>query len=144
MGRPHNFAFGEIHVPTRIIAAVDQPLRAGSHLVCPQVSRTGTRTTCEATTAQASPRCFGPSTLPPAFRRNDCCSSPRSWIARRQCLDEPTNHFDLPSIERLERALAAYPGAIVLVSHDDVFGAAICDDEWIMRAQRRMAAGRTP
>ena len=33
-------------------------------------------------------------------------------------LDEPTNHIDLPAIEQLEQALAAYPGAVVLVSHD--------------------------
>ena len=45
-------------------------------------------------------------------------------------LDEPTNHLDLPSIERLETALAAFPGAIVLVSHDARFASACCDERW--------------
>ncbi len=36
-------------------------------------------------------------------------------------LDEPTNHMDLPGVERLEAALATYPGALLLVSHDEVF-----------------------
>ena len=40
-------------------------------------------------------------------------------------LDEPTNHLDLPTIERLERALEAYPGCIVLVTHDDAFARAV-------------------
>jgi len=40
-------------------------------------------------------------------------------------LDEPTNHLDLPSIERLESALAGYPGCVVLVTHDDAFAAAV-------------------
>ena len=33
-------------------------------------------------------------------------------------LDEPTTHFDIPSREALEQVLMAYPGTILLVSHD--------------------------
>jgi ATPase subunit of ABC transporter with duplicated ATPase domains len=33
-------------------------------------------------------------------------------------LDEPTNHLDLPAIEQLERALDAFPGTVLLVTHD--------------------------
>lgn len=51
----------------------------------------------------------------------------RAWIA---VLDEPTNHLDLPSIERLEAALAAFPGALVVVSHDDRFAARLTNERW--------------
>ncbi|HEU5315875.1 MAG TPA: ABC-F family ATP-binding cassette domain-containing protein [Chloroflexota bacterium] len=36
-------------------------------------------------------------------------------------LDEPTNHLDLTTIQVMERALAHFPGGIVVVSHDRFF-----------------------
>lgn len=36
-------------------------------------------------------------------------------------LDEPTNHLDFETVEAIERALAMYKGAILAISHDDIF-----------------------
>jgi ATPase subunit of ABC transporter with duplicated ATPase domains len=33
-------------------------------------------------------------------------------------LDEPTNHLDIPAIEELERALDAFPGTLIIATHD--------------------------
>ncbi|AVY96813.1 ABC transporter ATP-binding protein [Lelliottia sp. WB101] len=36
-------------------------------------------------------------------------------------LDEPTNHLDLASVQAIEAALAGFPGALLVVSHDQAF-----------------------
>ena len=36
-------------------------------------------------------------------------------------LDEPTNHLDLASVQAIEAALVGFPGALLVVSHDEAF-----------------------
>ena len=52
-------------------------------------------------------------------------------------LDEPTNHLDLAAIEELERALAAYDGTLLLVTHDRRFLEAV-DVDRVLRVDAGM------
>jgi ATP-binding cassette subfamily F protein 3 len=53
-------------------------------------------------------------------------------------LDEPTNHLDLPAQEVLEGALAKYPGALVLVSHDRALIDALATETWAIEEGGRV------
>ena len=47
-------------------------------------------------------------------------------------LDEPSNHLDVDSREALVQALNAYPGAVVLVSHDPHLIGLVADRLWLV------------
>lgn len=55
-------------------------------------------------------------------------------IMNRECnllvLDEPTNHLDVDAKAELKRALQAYKGTVLLVSHEPEFYLDIVDDVW--------------
>lgn len=49
-------------------------------------------------------------------------------------LDEPTNHLDVRAKESLRKALLAYSGAILLVSHEREFAEAVCSQIFDVKA----------
>jgi ATPase subunit of ABC transporter with duplicated ATPase domains len=55
-------------------------------------------------------------------RSGACCSRPRGrWSPTRRRVDEPTDHLDVDTIERLEGLLREWRGTLVFVTHDRAF-----------------------
>ncbi len=58
------------------------------------------------------------SSLSPGERTRAALALLQARAVNLLVLDEPTNHLDLPAIEQLEQALDAFPGTVLLVTHD--------------------------
>jgi ATP-binding cassette subfamily F protein 3 len=56
-------------------------------------------------------------------------------------LDEPTNHLDLPAQEVLQETLEAFPGTILLVSHDRYLVDRLATQIWEVRGERLVVWG---
>lgn len=48
-------------------------------------------------------------------------------------LDEPTNHLDVKAKSALKKALTEYPGALILVSHEEDFAEGVCNMVTLLR-----------
>ncbi|KAH8295760.1 hypothetical protein KR018_007764 [Drosophila ironensis] len=46
-------------------------------------------------------------------------------------LDEPTNHLDIETIDALGRAINAFKGGVILVSHDERLINVVCKELWV-------------
>jgi ATP-binding cassette subfamily F protein 3 len=55
-------------------------------------------------------------------------------------LDEPTNHLDLPSQEILQQTLEAFPGTVLLVTHDRYLIDALATQLWVISPGERSLA----
>jgi elongation factor 3 len=49
-------------------------------------------------------------------------------------LDEPTNYLDRDSLGALAKAVEAFEGGVVIISHNSEFVSQVCNEEWVMDA----------
>ncbi len=49
-------------------------------------------------------------------------------------MDEPTNNLDLESVAALADCVRGFKGAVVVVSHDQFFVNAVCDEAWVVNS----------
>lgn len=95
----------------------EEKIRGG---ICSRFSRLG-----------SDPRLLFTSALPsPGEIRKLVIARGIMWNPALIIMDEPANHRDMVSIGLLETALTEYTGALLLVSHDQLFLSRLTRQEW--------------
>jgi len=51
-------------------------------------------------------------------------------------LDEPTNHLDIESVDALISAIVNFPGAVILITHNQALIKKACEEIWIVEDQK--------
>ena len=74
-------------------------------------------------------RILGSGSASPGEARQIAIAAGLAARAHTVVLDEPTNDLDLPAIERLEDALARFPGALLIVTHDDALASRLSSED---------------
>lgn len=57
-------------------------------------------------------------------------------------LDEPTNYLDRESLGGLSAAIRDFKGGVIVISHNQEFVSALCNEHWIVDAGRVVSAAR--
>ena len=113
----HRVVVGEVD-PARAAFEGDEPLgRAFAHEV-PEWPTADVRTLLAKFGLGADHVARPASSLSPGERTRAALAQLQARGVNLLVLDEPTNHLDLPAIEQLEEALDAFPGTVLLVTHD--------------------------
>ncbi|RKR89965.1 ATPase subunit of ABC transporter with duplicated ATPase domains [Micromonospora pisi] len=96
----------------------DQPLLDAFGAAVPELAPADVRTLLAKFGLRAAHVLRPAATLSPGERTRAALALLQARGVNLLVLDEPTNHLDLPAIEQLELALDAYPGTLLLVTHD--------------------------
>jgi ATPase subunit of ABC transporter with duplicated ATPase domains len=96
----------------------DQPLAAAFGAAVPELPDADVRTLLAKFGLRSAHVPRPAATLSPGERTRAALALLQARGVNLLVLDEPTNHLDLPAIEQLESALQAYPGTLLLVTHD--------------------------